>query len=137
MRRYIRHPASIPIEVAAGAELAEHAFRTYNVGEFGIAFRADRALAPGTVITLRIFITTPPFETAARVVWCQAGPDGYEVGVEFADPDQAFRARMFEQVCHIEHYRKEVLQMQGRQLTSDQAAAEWISRFASRFPRAN
>jgi hypothetical protein len=38
---------------------------------------------------------------------------------------------MVEQVCHIEHYRKEVMVCEGRQLTSEDAAKEWVAKYAS------
>jgi hypothetical protein len=46
-----------------------------------------------------------------------------------------FALRMVEQLCHIEQYRLEILQRDGRWLTSEAAAAEWINRFAGQFPR--
>lgn len=42
--------------------------------------------------------------------------------------------RMIEQICHIEHYRKEVERQEGRRLSSQDAADEWISRYAGDFP---
>jgi hypothetical protein len=41
---------------------------------------------------------------------------------------------MVEQVCHVESYRRAVEQREGRQLTAEEAAEEWISRHASSFP---
>ena len=41
---------------------------------------------------------------------------------------------MIEQICHIEHYRKEVARVEGRELSTQEAASEWISRYASDFP---
>jgi hypothetical protein len=35
---------------------------------------------------------------------------------------------------HIEHYRKEVERLEGRALTSQEAAGEWISKYAGDFP---
>jgi hypothetical protein len=43
---------------------------------------------------------------------------------------------MVEQICYIEHYRKEVRATQGRVLTAEEAAREWIERNAGRFPAA-
>jgi len=45
-----------------------------------------------------------------------------------------FRLRMIEQICQIEHYRKEVKLVEGRDLSAEEAASEWISRYASDFP---
>jgi hypothetical protein len=41
---------------------------------------------------------------------------------------------MVEQVCHIENYKKEVYQTEGRLLTAEEAAVEWIHKYASQFP---
>jgi hypothetical protein len=43
---------------------------------------------------------------------------------------------MVEQVCSIERYRREVEAGEGRVLTAPEAAAEWIARYAGRFPEA-
>ncbi len=75
----------------------------------------------------------PPFDAQARVAWCRPENDAYCVGVQFLGAEDAFRIRMVEQVCAIDQYRREAAE-QGRQLTSEEAAAEWITRFADRFP---
>lgn len=59
----------------------------------------------------------------------------YDVGIELLNRDDAFRARMVEQVCHIEKYRRTVKETQGRSLTGEEAAMEWIGKYASTFPR--
>jgi len=38
-------------------------------------------------------------------------------------------------VGHIEAYRQQVLELEGRSISSDEAAAEWISVHAAHFPR--
>ena len=54
-------------------------------------------------------------------------------GMRFLHDNMRFRARLVEQICHIEAYR-EVQKERGRQLTDQQAAREWIGRCANRFP---
>ena len=103
MRHFIRHPADIPIEVSAGDQLAHAKRHIHNVSLGGLAFQSDCALEPGIVVEVRFPLVRPIFETRARVVWCSAHEDGYELGVEFLDPEDAFRARMVEQVCYIEN----------------------------------
>ena len=44
--------------------------------------------------------------------------------------------RMVEQICHIEHYRNELLQTEGREISSEVAAKEWIEKYAHTFPGA-
>lgn len=45
----------------------------------------------------------------------------------------AFKARMTAQVREIRKYKKS-LEQQGRRLSIDEAAMEWITRFAADFP---
>ena len=60
--------------------------------------------------------------------------DAIDLGVEFLDRRDAFRARMVEQVCHIENYRKTVYHTEGRVLAGKEAALEWIGKYAAHFP---
>ena len=48
--------------------------------------------------------------------------------------DDEFSVRMVEQICRIEHYRADQ-RAHGRILTSQQAAMEWIERYAEKFWR--
>lgn len=109
--------------------------RTQNVSFGGLAFSSNATLEPGTLVTLRIPYLRPAFEAiSARVAWCDAEAGRYLVGVQFADAEMAFRMRMVEQVCHIESYRQHMQRHEDRQLTPEQAAEEWICRYASSFP---
>jgi len=40
-----------------------------------------------------------------------------------------------EQICHIEQYKRDMRDQEGRELTGEQAAYEWIERFAAEFPQ--
>jgi hypothetical protein len=136
MRQFIRHPADIPIEVNPVDEGGARPPRLVNVGMGGLALRSHSAFRPAHVVKVRIDCVRPAFETTARVAWCRACDGEYELGLAFTDPDDAFRARMVEQICYIEHYRKEVRATQGRVLSAEAAAREWIERNAAGFPAA-
>ena len=136
MRQFIRHPADIPIEVSPADEEGSPPPRLVNVGMGGLAFRSRRAFKAARIVKVRIPWVRPPFETTARVAWCRACGDGYELGLAFIDPNDAFHARMVEQICHIEHYRRQVQESEGRRLTPEEAAREWIERHAAQFPAA-
>ena len=135
MRRFIRHPTDIPIELVRNDVIAPVAPALRDVSHGGLSFRHREPVAVGTVVSMRIVLTQPAFETQARVVWCLAEGAGWQIGVEFLDPDDRFRARMVEQICHIEQYRREQRDHTGRQLSSHEAALEWIEKFAHAFPR--
>jgi hypothetical protein len=42
--------------------------------------------------------------------------------------------RMIEQLCYIDHYKQSVELNEGRTLTGEEAAMEWIEKFAGKFP---
>jgi hypothetical protein len=134
-RQFIRHPVDIPIKVSrfeSGG--SEQDMRIHSIGIGGVAFRCNGKVEPGTIVHLRIPLLEPEFVAPARVVWCAGIANAAEVGVEFLSTDDAFKARMVEQVCHIESYKQQILQSEGRKLSSEEAAAEWVSKFAANFP---
>ena len=133
MRSFIRHPTDIPIEIRLEDQSCQHE-PLRNVSRGGLCFLHPQAAAVGSNIVVRIALTSPPFEAACRVTWCQADGNAWQVGVEFLDQDILFRLRMVEQICHIEQYRRTVRESQGRALSSQEAAIEWIERYAGAFP---
>jgi hypothetical protein len=133
-RRFIRHTADVPLEVRAVDEAGGETHRGVNVSFGGLAFESEDPLAYGTTLEVRIDQVKPPFEAHARVVHCEPEGDHFCIGVQFLDAGDAFRARMVEQVCSIDRYRREVREHEGRELSTQEAAEEWIRRHASRFP---
>lgn len=134
-RAYIRHPSGIPIRIVSTTGKAPALGPAlHNVSFGGLSCDFSAYVEPGTVINVRIPLVKPPFEAHGKVVWCHARAGGYDLGVEFMDADDAFRARMVEQICHIEEYRQQVHAEEGRELSSEQAAHEWIRRYAADFP---
>lgn len=56
---------------------------------------------------------------------------------EDVNAQEAFTARMERQCRQVEQYRQSVLQNEGRYLSKDEAAAEWVEQFAEVFARDN
>ena len=143
-RQYIRHPASIPIVCELAAPAGEHAnaanavkepLRNISLG--GLCFRSDHPLNQGTTIVITIDLVRPVFQEEARVVWCRRNEDeGYNIGVQFLDHNTGSRARIVEQICHIEQYKRDVRDHEDRNLSGEDAALEWIHRYADDFPQA-
>jgi hypothetical protein len=135
MREFIRHPADVPIQIQSALDGGFENRCTQNVSFGGLAFSSATAIEPETFITLRLPYLQPLFEVAAaRVAWCRNEGDQYVIGVQFPDSEDAFRVRMVEQLLHIERYRREVEEREGRELSTEDAARDWISRYASSFP---
>ena len=133
-RRYIRHPSDIPITYELIGQPVFRAAPLKNISLGGVCFQAEEAIGEGVLLRIRIDLC-PPFFAQGRVVWCQARPGYYEIGLQFLDADTGFRARMVEQICHIEQYKRLMLEQEGRQLSSEAAAQEWIANYAHDFPR--
>lgn len=133
MRRYIRHPFDVTIRYTVD-ETAGNGKELKNISEGGLCFHSPTPIDTGSRIRIEIPIEPEAFVAEGIVVWCRRH-EGYEIGVQFDEATQSFSLRMVEQVCHIKHYQREVLAKEGRRLSNEEAALEWISKYAKVFPR--
>jgi hypothetical protein len=133
-RRFTRHTASIPIEVRPSEGAPWSLPGIHDVSQGGLAFRSSREAPLGTTLSVHIPAVRPAFQSLARVVWCLPVENVFDVGVEFIECDDEFRARMVEQVCRIWEYRRHVQADEGRTLTVPEAAEEWIAKHGAAFP---
>lgn len=143
-RGYIRHPADIPIELipetnplalAQSVDDRMKIEKMENVSFGGLMFQSSVPYTQSRNMLVKINSIKPPFEAHAVVSWCRKSGRFYMVGLEFADKDAEFKIRMVEQICHIMHYRNQVLSEEGRELGSEEAAKEWIEHYAASFPK--
>ena len=134
MRNFIRHPSSIPIDFHMEELVTGGGEHLKNVSFGGLSFNSKHELMAGAVISIKIPLIQPLFQALGRVSWCRPENNQFEVGIEFLDKDDMFRARMVEQICHIEQYKQEILKKEGRKLSGEAAALEWIQKYAPQFP---
>lgn len=133
MRQFIRHPSSIPLEYSV-KDIPSDPQSMLNISEGGLSFISKNRLELGSLITITIKTLKPDTQLIGRVVWNNELDSGeYLVGVKFTESEH-YRARMVEQICYIEQYRRRIFEEEGRDLSSEEAANEWISHYASRFP---
>ncbi|HXK55480.1 MAG: PilZ domain-containing protein [Gammaproteobacteria bacterium] len=133
MRGHHRHLSEMPIEFSLELKNQACRERLVNISSGGLAFSTQRGVRPGAAIHIKIPLGAYHFDADGRVVWCHQTDHRFEVGVRFDDPQSEHKAQMIDQLCHIERYRWKVQDEEGRQLTSEEAAAEWISRYANAF----
>jgi hypothetical protein len=139
-RHFIRHPSDIPIEIEFSSSTPESSGKSgakeklHDISYGGLSFCSDQPMETGDTLTIKISISRPAFEAQGTVSWCKPNDAQYLVGIEFRDQDDAFMVRMVEQICHIEHYKHEMHENEGRNLNNEEAALEWISKFAGDFP---
>lgn len=134
MRRYIRHPSTMPIDyhVRTGDSGLQ---RLRNVSAGGICFSVEKPMEIGAKVGIGIRVGDQDFSAEGEVMWCRGINGHHDVGVRFQDAATVFTVRMVEQLCYIEQYRQQVLRDEGRKLSSEEAAAEWVGRFAADFPQ--
>lgn len=135
MREYLRHPSDVPIDYRLGEVVAHRSDYLRNIGNGGLCFMSRIAMTPGARIHIEIPIAEPVFRADGIVVWCSPEGNAFEIGVRFEGVETEYSMRMVEQVCQIEHYRQTVLKTEGRELNSEEAAMEWIQKYAARFPQ--
>ncbi len=127
----IDHPASQPLAFRVCAAPQPVA------GERGgiyLRFRAAHPPRAGTPLQLSIEAGGKVHQFHSRVVEVDRAHTPNRVVVRIARQREAFVARMIEQLCHIAHYRQQTLASEGRALSEERAAREWIARYAAAFP---
>ena len=138
IRRYIRHPTDVPIRVTLDVvdddsdDSDDETLTNISLG--GLSFVSKQPLQVNQIVRVSIPVLKKDNHLSGKVVWCEQSQNGYEIGIEFEGSKDVFRLRMIEQICHIEHYRKEVKLAEGRELNSEEAANEWITQYAGDFP---
>ncbi len=128
---YIRHPDDIPIEL----QQLSHPLPLTNFSQrLGLICHSQTMLNEGTDVALCVPFVAPSISVSGRINWCRKLDSGFEVGINFESVDASMRVRMLEQLCRIHQYRLHVCQEQGRSLSEEDAALEWIERYAALFP---
>ena len=137
IRRHIRHITGIPIKITL-----DYASRNYqhscddtitNVSLGGMSFIADDRFDLGQSIRVRFPILNKRTALSCKVIWCQKTSRGYEIGLEFEDAEEIQRMKMIDQISDIENYRRRREAREGRKITSEQAAREWVKQYAGDF----
>ena len=136
MRNFIRHASDIPIMVHVESRDTPIVEKAINVSNGGILFLSDIAIDIGSYVSINMPDICTTITLQGEVVWCKKENPSqqYNIGIQFNNDTETFNARMVEQICYIESYKKYILEKEGRELSSDSAANEWIDKYADKFP---
>ena len=133
-RKFYRHPVDIPLRFHQ-AEVDCRSGVAKDIAFGGICFRSEEPVANDAIITIHFPSVSGEQEVHARVVWCHRRPKNHwEIGAAFCEEYDHFRTRMVEQLFQIELYRRQVEDKEGRHLAMEDAAREWVQRYAASFP---
>ncbi|WP_044874291.1 PilZ domain-containing protein [Pseudomonas sp. LFM046] len=133
MRQFLRHPTDMPVELVPHKGGTLPLQRLHDISLGGVACNSPRAFRRGTTLQLMIPALGSQACYSGTVAWCRKEGTEYMIGIAFIDEENLFRARMVEQICLIEQYRKQREQETGTALDSEAVAQEWIARHAADF----
>jgi hypothetical protein len=125
-----RHEGDLPIRVRTDDSKTYRNESMNNISLGGMSFRSNFNFEPGTIVWIRAVTLENSPEIEGKIVWCKRNRNSYNVGVEFDEPEAKFGIRILEQLFHIENYRRQVKKKEGRDLSREQAADEWIRKYA-------
>ncbi len=102
---FIAHPAQFPLRFRRRPTLP-WSKRDGNKagGDVGLSFFAEKYIPAGTRLDVEIPLRGQVQHFLGRVVMVREIDHGFEIGLWFASPDDASRARIVERICHTECY---------------------------------
>lgn len=127
MREFVRHQAGIPLRIYHQDSV--HDFIMLNVSLGGFACLGSVKIDINQEVKIEIPVLKPPYVGRGRIVWCKKNDDLFEIGIENTGSRDRTCLNMVEQISHIEHYRREINEAEGRELSGEEAALEWTSTY--------
>lgn len=130
---FVAHPKDLPLEITLIEDQTFPVNTEEKLGFVGITCLAANHYESGRSVRVTLEEIDPNFCVTGRIVWCDKELGEYRIAIEFPIKDECYCVRMVEQLSQIEHYRRQA-KTQGRRLNYNEAAAEWIQKFAASFP---
>ncbi|WP_299177912.1 PilZ domain-containing protein [uncultured Neptuniibacter sp.] len=127
---FIRHPEEFPIELRP----QDSHMNPHHSSSLQLVCHSDIPFESGDNITIKIPSIASNLEVLGTIQSCEGTHNGYELGIAFTNIDALMRIRILEQLCYIQRYRKHVHEFEGRELSDQDAALEWIGKYAHLFP---
>lgn len=134
-RIFIRHPPELPIQYRRARENKIHPSSWGKTVYVGLSFKGDEPERLGTILDVTVNTYDEDYLFQGQVVWVHPQEHHYELGLCFNNEGDAFRARMIEQICYIEIYRRRLSERERRTISIEYAAKEWIEKFSAQFPK--
>ncbi len=124
-RRVFRYRAKeAPLQYALADIVAHQEEYVQNINPAGLCFKAKRHLKKGA--TIFVEMPLPTIKKESKVLWCRKSNGHYNVGIQFMHKDGETPHPLIDQGCDIEDYKSNVLEKDGRVLTGEEAALEWL-----------
>jgi c-di-GMP-binding flagellar brake protein YcgR len=141
-RHFIRHPLCLPLSykvIEKSLKKGRENIRsmTSNVSLGGLLFPAKHPVDPESRIAIKMPFENKVFDVRAQVVRCSHNSKTklYDIAVNFLRTQEAFKAKMIEQIYLIAGYRDMLTLQSGKEVSLEEASRKWIKRYSARFKR--
>ena len=141
-RRFIRHPLCLPlsykvIEKNLKKNTDDIRSQTINISLGGLLFPSKHPVDPKSKIEIKMPFENKVFNIKAQVVRCVRNSDTklYDIAVNFLRMQEAFKAKMIEQIYLIAGYRDMLSLQLGKEVSLEEASRRWIKKYSERFKR--
>lgn len=99
---FIHHPQQFPLEAKRLRSWGRSTRMESSTGDIGLSFVSRKYIPTGSEMELSIPLRGDVQKFHGHVVLVREIIGGYEIGVWLASADEASRARLVEQICHLE-----------------------------------
>ncbi|HNV86392.1 MAG TPA: PilZ domain-containing protein [Candidatus Omnitrophota bacterium] len=137
-RNFLRHPIQVPIRFRIPPHRGPSFLaKTEDISAGGLSFSLSREFPEGTLLDVTIPLRAIKFNMIGSVAYCrQDSKSGlFKVGILFHEDDMSFRAKLAAEILKIEEFRKETSRRLGREVSREDAAHEWIQKYAEEFSK--
>ena len=137
MRSHPRHQTNIPVHLNYEQMTKTHDSELINVSLGGLSFLLPEPASIGDEVEVFLKLVDPPTKIIGHIMWCKRFANHFQVGLKFSRDEDPFLTRMVDQICRIEDYRLQTMETRGVEMSSEEAAAEWISKYAKEYSHYN
>lgn len=131
---FIHHPSAYPLSYKRLWFDKDNT--SENSQEIGLCFRSKKYLKPGISVEISIPLRGEEQKFRGKVVLVRNMDDYFEIGIWLTQAADVHRARIVEQICHIETYLRTKKHQEGPFVSNERVAEEWVSKYAAAFPSA-
>ena len=132
---FIHHPTGFPLECKRLWFQSRKHETEQERGDIGLIFDSEKYIRPGVTIEITIPLRNEIAKFRGQVVLVRHDGENFKIGIWLKHREDASRARIVEQICHIETYLKDKKFRDGPYtLNRERVAEEWISKYASTVP---
>lgn len=132
---FIHHPSAFPLNCKRLWFDRDINYSAENKQTIGLCFRSEKYLKPGIKVEISIPLRGEVQNFRGKVVLVRNMDDHFEIGMWLTSAD-VHRARVVEQICHIETYLRTKRHQDGPFVNDERVAEEWVDKYAAAFPSA-